>query len=42
MFIITGMGLIYLSYLFYTEAKNRLGKDENRVKSFIDNISTGE
>lgn len=42
LFIITGLGLVYLSYLFYTEAKNRLGKDENRVKSFVDNISTGE
>ncbi len=42
LFFITGLGLVYLSYLFYTEAKNRLGKDENRVKSFVDNISTGE
>lgn len=38
LFIITGIGLIYLAYLFYTETKNRLGKDENNVKSFVDNI----
>lgn len=42
LFIITGLGLVYLAYLFYTEARTRLGKDENRVKSFIDNISSGE
>ncbi len=42
MFIITGLGIVCLSYLFYTEARNRLGKDENKVKSFVDNISTGE
>lgn len=42
LFVITGIALIYLAYLFYTEAKNRLSKDENRVKSFIDNIGSGE
>ena len=38
LFIITGVGLIYLAYLFYTEAKLRLNKSENNVKSFVDNI----
>ena len=42
LFVITGIGIVYLAYLFYTEAKIRLTKDENRVKSFIDNIGTGE
>ncbi|NVN97204.1 hypothetical protein HXX01_03160 [Candidatus Nomurabacteria bacterium] len=38
LFIITGIGLIYIAYLFYTEAKMRLSKDENVTKSFVDNI----
>jgi hypothetical protein len=42
LFIITGIGLIYLAYLFYKEAMVRLSKDEIRVKSFIDNIGSGE
>ena len=40
--MITSIGLIYLAYLFYTEAKIRIGKDENRIKSFVDNIEKGE
>jgi hypothetical protein len=42
LFIITGIGLIYLSYLFYIEFKNRMNKEENRIKSFVDNINSGE
>lgn len=42
LFIITGLGIIYLGYLFYIEVKARLGKDDNRIKSFIDNIDRGE
>lgn len=42
LFIITGLSLIYLAYLFYIEAKARLEKNGNRIKSFIDNISNGE
>jgi len=42
LFVITGIGLVYLAYLFYSEAKARLEKDDNKVKSFIDNIGTGE
>lgn len=42
LYIITGVGLVYLAYLFYTESKARTGKDENRVKSFVDNIGTEE
>lgn len=38
LFIITGIGIIYLGYLFYTEAKVRLSKTENNEKSFVDNI----
>lgn len=40
--IITGLSVVYLAYLFYLEAKVRMNKDENRIKSFIDNIGTGE
>lgn len=38
LFIITGIGLVYLAYLFYTEAKIRLSKDEDTTKTFVDNI----
>lgn len=38
LFILTGIGLVYLAYLFYKETKSRLSKDENRIKSFVDNI----
>lgn len=42
LFIITGVGIMYIAYLFYTEAKARIGKEENRIKSFVDNIGSGE
>ncbi len=42
LFIITGFGIIYLGYLFYNQAKIRIDKDENRIKSFVDNIGGGE
>lgn len=42
MFVITGLALVYLAYLFYKEAKARLEKDEISVKSFTDNIGSGE
>ncbi len=42
LFMISGLSIIYLAYLFYTEAKARLDKDENKIKSFIDNIKSGE
>ncbi len=42
LFIISGIAIVYLSYLFYKEASIRLSKEENRVKSFTDNISSGE
>jgi len=38
LFIITGIGLIYLAYLFYIEARARLNKNEVNSKSFIDNV----
>lgn len=42
LFVITGIGIIYLAYSFYNEAKVRNSKDENVIKSFIDNIGSGE
>jgi hypothetical protein len=42
LFIFTGIAVVYLAYLFYLEAKVRINKDENRIKSFIDNIGSGE
>lgn len=42
MLILTGLALIYLGYLFYMEAKERLAKIENQTESFIDNISETE
>lgn len=38
LFILTGVGLIYLAYLFNIEARLRLNKNENNEKSFVDNI----
>lgn len=42
LFLITGVALVYLAYLFYAEAKIRLSKEENRIKSFVDNIGGAE
>ncbi len=42
MFVLTGVALIYLGYLFYMEAKERLAKIENQAESFIDNIGENE
>jgi len=42
LFMISGLSIVYLAYLFYTEAKARLNKDDNKIKSFIDNIKSGE
>lgn len=37
-FLITGLAVMYLAYLFYLEVKSRLAKDVNNSKTFIDNI----
>lgn len=43
LYVITGVSLIYLSYLFYLEAKSRLMKiNNNQTKTFIDNIEKEE
>ena len=42
LFILSGLFISYLAYLFHAEAKSRVDKDGNRIKSFIDNIKSGE
>jgi len=42
LFFITGLAIVYLAYLFYLEVKNRLSKDNNHSKTFVDNIGIGE
>lgn len=42
LFLITGLVIIYLAYLFYSEASARIKKSENVIKSFIDNMETSE
>lgn len=40
--LITGLAIVYISYLFYLEIKTRLRNDINNSKTFIDNIGSGE
>lgn len=42
LFLITGFLMIYLAYLFYLEAKERISKNNNHLKTFIDNMGNGE
>lgn len=42
LFMISGLSIIYIAYLFYIEAKARLDKNDDKIKSFIDNIKSGE
>jgi hypothetical protein len=42
LFVITGLALMYLAYLFYLEYKVRLSKDSNQGKTFVDNIEKAE
>jgi len=38
LFVITGIAIMYLAYLFYLEVKVRLDKDVSNSKTFVDNI----
>ena len=40
LFVITGIMLVYLAYLFRLEAKVRIAKVDTRAKSFVDNIDS--
>ena len=36
LFVMIGLSIIYLAYLFYLERKARLPKETNRIKTFVD------
>jgi len=38
LFVVTGIAIMYLAYLFYLEVKARLDKDISNSKTFVDNI----
>ncbi|MCE9517644.1 hypothetical protein K8Q96_01420 [Candidatus Nomurabacteria bacterium] len=37
-FVITGLALVFLAYLFYSQTKKRILKDDRESKAFVDNI----
>lgn len=39
LFVISGLMLIYLAFLYYQQVKDRISKNENISKTFVDNIS---
>jgi hypothetical protein len=41
LFLITGLAVMYISYLFYLEYKKRFVK-ETHQQTFIDNVGLGE
>lgn len=42
LFVITGVALVYLAYLFYLEVKVRIAKVDTRSKTFLDNTDNKE
>lgn len=38
--VITGLAIMYLSYLFYLEVRARLKNDNSSSKTFVDNIES--
>jgi len=42
LYIITGLIIMYLGYLFYIEVKASIPKDTTEFKPFIDNINNEE
>ncbi|MCX6754777.1 MAG: hypothetical protein NTU81_03050 [Candidatus Nomurabacteria bacterium] len=42
LFLITGLSLMYLAYLFYLEVKARSSKEMSHHKTFVDNVVGGE
>jgi uncharacterized membrane protein YuzA (DUF378 family) len=42
LYVVTGLALVYLAYLFYKQAKARMPKEENHMHSYVDNIGSGE
>lgn len=41
LFVLTGLALIYLAFLFYKQVKERMPKDTGSMQPFVDNISGG-
>jgi len=41
-FILTGISIMYLAYLFYLEFRVRQAKNINHSKTFVDNIGSGQ
>ncbi len=39
LFLITGLVIIYLSYLFYIESRARILRRNNQSKTFVDNVN---
>jgi len=37
-FVIIGLALVFLAFLFYNQTKKRILKDTRESKSFVDNI----
>lgn len=42
LFLLTGLAIMYLAYLFYLEYKARRSRDTNQSKTFVDNIEKVE
>ena len=42
LFMLTGISLIYLAYLFYIQTKARQPNSDTHSKTFVDNIGSGE
>ena len=41
-YVLTGVAVVYIAYLFYIQAKNRIPKIDSHSKTFVDNIGSGE
>lgn len=39
LFLITGLAIMYLAYLYYIEVRVRLSKNTNHSKTFVDNMN---
>ena len=42
LFVLTGLALLYLAYLFYLENKDRLSKNTPPAQTFIDSTDSTE
>lgn len=42
LFLITGLAIMYIAYLFYLEVKIRLSKDVSQSKAFVDNVESSK